>query len=1117
MNIQTSTSHPLALGSLLWRHPSGQWQVTAIAKATFELKPDVSTPLTAPMPLVKDVYSDGNEGGSLYAASDFVPLKPRADVVFLGCAYAPPGQEVSQVFIRLAFSDAHRLVIDKRIAVVGGRRRAPGGAPPMPIPFRRMLLRYELALGGAGSSVNPVGVGAELGDTRAPNLLDPLRPAQVAGFGPVPGHWSWRSERLRPGDAQTVECELPALPAGLDSSYYNSAPPDQQVPFLRGDKYLLLGGLHPTLAEVRCHLPAWHAYAFLETGGVASNRVAIALVADTLWIDGERMLACLTWRGHIGVTDEIAAGRIPLRLVAALAPDQHPAPQPVTIAPPPVIPALPPIAPAVALAQSALGDPSMQGPLPEAPLPPSSVSGEWPLDGPPTEAPPPPSTAPSDWPLDGPPTTQAPPLPSVPIEGPLRAPRSEARPPSIEAPRFQAPPRTTEALPIVNTTPYPVVTLPWQINPPHGTLVVVLKGTFSLVPGANAITADAQEMPTGDVHYDDDPRASLRYPSDFAPFKPAADVMLVGFAYPPPGRNLALVNLRVGALTRKIVALGNRPGGSGAGEPQPFERMPLRYEHAFGGPLSDANPVGIGYKTKRASPNLELPDRLVRGFVGSPPPAGVGPIAPAWAPRASKAGTYDAAWRKARWPYFPADFDWKFFNAAPDEQQVDYLQGDEEYEITSVRPGGLALSGRLPGLRPRLFAQRSALAGEEFFEILLRLDTVYFDAETLKLNLLWRGSFDARDSEPWCTACLFVTADPAEAPLSLEDAQRRFHAEVMERGMLPAEPAASGSPSAAPELPPGRALAPVAAIAAVSRARVEAWLAAGESLAKRDLSGADLAGLDLRERDLTGAILKGATLTGAKLDGARCEGINAAGARAEGSTWVGADLSRADFQGAELRGADFSLAKLEETSFDGAAAESSIWKGASAAGAQFVGAKLAASVLDEATLTKADFSETALDAASFRRAKLDDARFYDARGERIVADGASLADARLEACCFPHGSFRAVAAQGSTWERADLTSATFQDADLRGAGFVRATLSEAIFTDADATEGRFRKATLERASLLKTNLMHATFEQANLIGADLRGANLYQAETWNAQIGGANFDLAFVAGSKLER
>jgi hypothetical protein len=82
------------------------------------------------------------------------------------------------------------------------------------------------------------------------------------------------------------------------------------------------------------------------------------------------------------------------------------------------------------------------------------------------------------------------------------------------------------------------------------------------------------------------------------------------------------------------------------------------------------------------APNIDYP--------GDPPrPVGFGPIAPAWLPRRTLAGTYDAAWEERRKPLVPDDFDDRFYQAAPEDQQArGYLIGGEEVELRNLTPSG---------------------------------------------------------------------------------------------------------------------------------------------------------------------------------------------------------------------------------------------------------------------------------------------------------------------------------------------------------------------------------------------------------------------------------------------
>src|SRR5208337_4822029 len=90
--------------------------------------------------------------------------------------------------------------------------------------------------------------------------------------------------------------------------------------------------------------------------------------------------------------------------------------------------------------------------------------------------------------------------------------------------------------------------------------------------------------------------------------------------------------------------------------PEPFERIPLVWERAFGGwdrshadpakhTCEPRNPVGTGFRQKHGHPeegvrvpNLEDPRYPSRHYGDAPPPAGFGFTGPSWQPRAAFAG-----------------------------------------------------------------------------------------------------------------------------------------------------------------------------------------------------------------------------------------------------------------------------------------------------------------------------------------------------------------------------------------------------------------------------------------------------------------------------------------------
>jgi hypothetical protein len=164
--------------------------------------------------------------------------------------------------------------------------------------------------------------------------------------------------------------------------------------------------------------------------------------------------------------------------------------------------------------------------------------------------------------------------------------------------------------------------------------------------------------------------------------------------------------------------------------------MPLTYERAFGGPGFGLNPVGVGFgEASERLPNLENPERLVRTREDRPEPACMAPIPSAWL-RPELAGAEE----------FPTSFDWRGFQQAPPPQQLAAVAGSEAFSFEAMHRQHLHLSGWLPGKRAQVIAQRRT--GMDPLD--MRIDTVHFDVDALRVTLVWRGRLplaDARASD----------------------------------------------------------------------------------------------------------------------------------------------------------------------------------------------------------------------------------------------------------------------------------------------------------------------------------------------------------------------------------
>lgn len=115
-------------------------------------------------------------------------------------------------------------------------------------------------------------------------------------------------------------------------------------------------------------------------------------------------------------------------------------------------------------------------------------------------------------------------------------------------------------------------------------------------------------------------------------------------------------------------------------------------------------------------------------------PQGFGVIGRAWQPRLKKAGTYDDEWLNHRHPYLPKDFDFNYWNCAPNNQQIPYPNTDITICVTNMTLDGM-LQATLPGHRAFLL---SRLENGPVLPIQLNLDTVILDTDNLELSLTFR-------------------------------------------------------------------------------------------------------------------------------------------------------------------------------------------------------------------------------------------------------------------------------------------------------------------------------------------------------------------------------------------
>lgn len=1168
---------PTSLGAVLYRH-KGWLRVAVIAKATFRVEhggvmaPEPAQPITE-----RDRFYDESPLRGVQHPSDKAPLKPHVDVTLTGTAHTPGGAALPAMSARLGVFRGQEVLLDKTLAILG-ERQGPTSAPK---PFARLPLRTDA--GGA-----------------PPQVVDPKDPSKPASFGPISTYLPARRALLKGLSADKFKADVLDLPDDFAWEYFQHAPSDQRVARLTGDEWIVIDGLSAASPRVQTRLPGARALGkahLMIRGEIKSMDVDLAL--DTVHLDMDHERCSLTYRGRFALAAGEAA--IPsLRVVAGVEVPGAPLVWPEgasLFAPQTLSPALGSTVGITDAQQRVLAErPSTpfqrpSAPPPSMPLPPSqdlplmtvAMSDRAVAEAAMKEIAPypvaPPNEAGSEkanipgapWfdiasfpaPLEPPPEEPLPaPAPPPPPSG-----AGEGAPPP---PKSLRPKRRSSGVPRWVKGPFSVATIPWQLRPPKDSITVVVKGTFSIVPGGAAKPKEEPDPPAGDVHANDDPDDTLLVASDFAVLKPKADVTLRGSAKPKTEAKTARVRFSFGAgkqgFDKAIAVVGSRVWqkvlmGLVPSEPLPFSTMPLTYDRARGG-------KGQTGEAGAPLPNLEDPAHLITSPSDSPAPVGFGPLSPRSPERMKGLGTYDARWLRARWPYYPEDFDPTCLQAAPPDQQTPYLKGDEPFTIFGVHREHDPLTGTLPKLAPRCVVKRVEAEGGGAVELPLHLDTVALDTDAMTLHLVWRGAMEVKGDEAPEIEGIFVApeaidagaakmspdeviarakplpiveppepeppaanevSEPSEAQKDLDkklaEAQAQLHKAMAEIGVDPNKPAPTPTPP--PPQDPA-VMAKALSDAGLSEEEVKNLLDVLKSVedhknappkepAPEPPKGARARVLDAIA---AGKKLDGMDLAGADLEEMDLSGQSMVGAKLAKAKLMRCNLTGVDLSGADLHEADLSFAVLKESTLTRAALTKVVGREADLRGAKGVSADLSdgdfsRARFDDAHLPGLDLSRTTLGGAQFTAAKLPKVRLFDAHGQNVRFDGADLTEARADDVSLVQSSFREVSAQGSTWEGADLTEAIFFGARLDGANVSRAAAKGAVFSGARAREARFSRSMLQGASFLKADLMKATFEQADLSGADLRGASLYGAELWKARLNGAKTDLADVTKTKL--
>jgi hypothetical protein len=254
---------PLPFGVVAWASPQ-PW-LTAIVKATFSIDRDGVPQLAAEQRLLDDDRPSDHAADELAGASDFAPQKERVDVLLVGHARAAePSAAIAASF---ELGDLRRTFV-----------AVATGAPTLTdtVPLSVAHLRADASPAAPGLRVGPL-------SPRSP-VRRALAGDQPLGFDGLP---------------------VGPLAEDFDFSFFNAAPPEQQLDALAPGATLVLTGLVDRGRPRRVILPRMRPLVYLADGRAGKDAIKLGMRCDTLIVDTDRAEMTLVWRGAFAASADL--------------------------------------------------------------------------------------------------------------------------------------------------------------------------------------------------------------------------------------------------------------------------------------------------------------------------------------------------------------------------------------------------------------------------------------------------------------------------------------------------------------------------------------------------------------------------------------------------------------------------------------------------------------------------------------------------------------------------------------------------------------------------------------------------------------------------------------------
>ncbi|KYF69997.1 DUF2169 family type VI secretion system accessory protein, partial [Sorangium cellulosum] len=302
-------------------------------------------------------------------------------------------------------------------------------------------------------------------------------------------------------------------------------------------------------------------------------------------------------------------------------------------------------------------------------------------------------------------------------------------------------------------------------------VTVIAKVTFAMIAGGEAQQIEPLEVIQSEVYTRGHPMMPLLAASELAPWLERAEVVVTGHAWAPGGApvrrmpvRLAILRGAAALVDKRIEVVGDRAATAASPdpEPQPFVKMPIEYQRAWGNLGDPENPFGVGV-LEDPHGRTSLPNLLPPG--GGRAPVGLGPVAPFVPSRVRRLrGLAPTALEGIA--AIPDDFDWSYFQSAPADQRFDRVLGGEQIVLEGLSPHHPALATRLPALRA--LATIYLPNGAQRW-VLLTGDMLVVHPDAERCAAVFRGSFQVAQEEALLALRVAVGVEVGGRPVPWPD------------------------------------------------------------------------------------------------------------------------------------------------------------------------------------------------------------------------------------------------------------------------------------------------------------------------------------------------------------